>query len=353
MKSSAALLPLAAACLAAAAAAQQSGPNPVQSAAQPQPASLTSVLHESAAPVLPATASSLATVSTDGVSLAGPLSVSNGVAFIGNNGAVSAGDKTVRLNLTRGGNLNLCASTQVHLSADNTVSGGGLMIALNRGALEGHYIPGQYSDVILTPDLRILISGPGTADFSLRVNNQGDTCLDNHGDHAPYVLATNLFEGGAYRVQPNQRVLFELGSLQQVVDNEKESCGCPPPEPTPEPTAIARVGAPGLTLHTSDQTNTPPPAKSTAEQNPFPLAQSEGLQPPPSPPATPVVPPGQVHAEVTAPLIFNGEAQDPTPSPPATAAPPPSAPAAAAAASPAKAKKKHSGFVRFLHKMFG
>ena len=60
------------------------------------------------------------------------------------------------------------------------------------------------------------------------MNNQGDTCLDNHGAHAPYVLASSLFEGGAYRVQPNQRVLFEHGSLHEVVDNEQEPCGCPP-----------------------------------------------------------------------------------------------------------------------------
>ena len=247
------------------------------------------------------------------------MSVANGLAFIGNNGAVTAGDKTVHLKLTRGGNLNVCATTQVHLSTDTTVSGGGLMIALNRGALEGHYIPGQFSDVILTPDLRILISGPGIADFSLRVNNQGDTCFDNHGDHAPYVLATNLFEGGAYRVQPNQRVLFEHGSLQQVVDNEQESCGCPPPPPTPEPTAIARVGAPGLTLHTSDQTNTPRPAAHIhrCARILSPSPQSEGLKaPPPPPPSTPAVPPGQTHAQVTAPLVYNGEA-----APPRTASP--------------------------------
>ncbi|MFP5229033.1 MAG: hypothetical protein ACLGXA_15555 [Acidobacteriota bacterium] len=337
---------------------------------------------------MPALAASLATVSTEGVSLSGPLSVANGTAFLGNNGSVTAGDKSVHLKLTRGGNLSVCSTTQVHLSTDTGVSGGGLMIALNRGAIEGHYIPGQYSDVILTPDLRILISGPGVADFSLRVNNEGDTCFDNHGDHAPYVLATNLFEGGAYRVQPNQRVLFEHGSLQQVVDKEQEPCGCPAPPPTPAPTAIARVGAPGITLHSSGQTNTPPPAKAktTAEENPFPLAQSEGLQPPPPPPSTPVVPPGQAHAEVSAPLVYNGEAaargaspssalatastsagnatdhacNDPlypgvvcgTGSPANPSASP--SPAQSATPSTSHAKpKKHSAFVRFLRKIFG
>ena len=371
--------------LAVGAAAQQA-PLPVQnsSASEPPPASLATVLRESAPPS--ATAASLATVSTDGVSVSGPLSIANGLAFIGNNGAITAGDKTVRLSLTRGGNLNLCSSTQVHLSTDSTVSGGGLMIALNRGALEGRYIPGEFSDVVLTPELRILISGPGTADFSLRVNNQGDTCFDNHGDHAPYVLVTNQFEGGTYRIQPNQRVLFEHGSLQQVVDNEQEACGCPPAPPTPEPTSIARVGAPGLTLHTSDQSSTPPPqtAKSPAEQNPFPLAQSEGLQPPPPPPSTPEVPPGQTHTQITAPLVYNGEAAPDTNTPGSSPAAPsanppttttanaacndplypgvvcdsanggtrkPATPATPPAGSPTQ-QKKHSAFVRFLRKIF-
>jgi hypothetical protein len=370
MKSPATILLLAVACVATSAIAQQATP-PTR---QEPPASLATVLRESAPPS--ATAASLATVSTDGVSVSGPLSIVNGLAFIGNNGAVTAGDRTVRLALTRGGNLNLCASTQVYLSTDSTVSGGGLMIALNHGALEGRYIPGEFSDVVLTPDLRILISGPGVAKFSLRVNSQGDTCFDNHGDHAPYVLVTNQFEGGTFRIQPNQRVLFEHGSLQQVVDNEREACGCPPAPPTPEPTAIARVGAPGLTLHTSDQSNKQPPRspEATAAANPFPLAVSEGLKPPPPPPTTPEVPPGQTHTQITAPLVYNGEAAPNTGTPGSSPAPPANAacndplypgvvcdsanggapkPAATPRAAEPAQPKKHSAFVRFLRKIFG
>ena len=136
---------------------------------------------------------SLATVSTQGVSVSGSLSVAGGRATIGNDGTITAGEKTADVTLTRGGNLKVCASTKIHLSTDNSVDtatpGGALMIAVDRGALEAHYTPGQYSDVILTPDLRILISPPGQADLRIRVNNQGDTCVDNHGDAAPYVLA--------------------------------------------------------------------------------------------------------------------------------------------------------------------
>jgi hypothetical protein len=137
----------------------------------------------------------------------------------------------------------------------------------------------------------------------------------------------------------------------------------------------------------------PPPTNTTAAQNPFPLAQSEGLQSPPPPPSTPEVPPGETHAQVTAPLVYNGEtsesvgipasslsAPEPTPSsapaPPkpapnpacsdplfpgvvcdqnsalSPATPPNQNPPAAPAADTTKPKKK-SAFARFLHKVFG
>ncbi len=147
------------------------------------------------------------------------------------------------------------------------------MISLDRGALEASYATGKYSDVLMTPDFRILISGPGQTDLKIRVSPKGDTCLDNHGADAPYVTVTSLLEGGLYRVQPNQRVLFEHGSLNEVVDNETEPCGCPPA--TLE--AAKPVGGPS----------------STPADTAFPIAQSEGLAKAPPPPTTPAVPAGE------------------------------------------------------------
>jgi len=394
------------------AAQQAPAPNQAQPGAQPAATSTPATQPPGQQPTAaqPAAAASaplppspsIASVALEGVSLSGSLSVEDGRAFIGNNGSITASVQTAQVALTRGGNLNICASTRLHLSTDNTTRGGALMIAIDRGAFEAHYLPGQFSDVILTPDLRILISGPGQADFSLRVNNQGDTCVDNHGDHAPYVLASSLFEGGAYRVQPNQRVLFEHGSIRNVVDNEQEPCGCPPPEPIPAPTEIAAVGKPGATLHQSGESPTPPPPAANtapaptaqpaagAARNPFPLAESEGLKPTPP---TPAAPSGETHTQITAPLVYNGETSHNVGMPASSVtAPPSAAPSAAAAAKPnpacanplfpgvvcdsggagvnappahapnpatppatpvVKPEKKHNGFVRFLHKVFG
>lgn len=310
---------------------------------------------QDAAPAAATAPVSIASVSTQGVSVAGSLSVENGRATIGNNGSITAGDRTAKVSLTRGGNVNVCASTKIHLSTDNTVPGGGaLMIAMDRGALEARYTPGQYSDVLLTPDLRILISGPGEANISLRVNSQGDTCIDNHGEHAPYVLASSLFEGGAYRVQPNQRVLFEKGNLGQVVDNEKESCGCPP-----EPLSVASAGTAGGTAAKPGETV--PTKPDAARDNPFPLAESEGLKPPPASATKPVVPAGQAHAEVEAPLVYDSKNANPLPPAPpaessdATVTAPAAAPAATTAQAPPP--KSHPGFFHhighFFRKIFG
>ncbi len=243
----------------------------------------------------------IAYVPTDDVTVSGSLEVANGKATVGNNGSITAGDKTAKIVLARGGELRLCASTQVHIMADRSMApdSSALMFALDRGAIEASYQPGKYSDVLLTPDLRILISGPGDADLKVRVNKQGDTCIDNHGENAPYITVTSQFEEGVYRVKPNQRVLFEHGSLSQVVDNEQEPCGCPPEKPVEVANTKGKpVGGPS----------------STPADTAFPLAVSEGLKPPPAAPPQPVVPAGIPHAQVDVPLAYNGEStQKPAP----------------------------------------
>jgi hypothetical protein len=300
----------------------------------------------------------IAYVSTTGVTVSGSLSVENGRASIGNNGAITAGDSTAMVKLARGGDMEVCASTQVHLSRDTSVTDaadGALMIALDRGALEANYVPGKYSDVLLTPDLRILISGPGTADLKVRVNDQGDTCVDNHGANAPYVTVTSNFEGGVYRVQANQRVMFEHGSLDQVVDNEPESCGCPVTPPVEVASGAAAANAAG------NEAKPAPPQTAAESANPFPLAQSEGLA---AAPAAPVKPEtvGVAHAEVQAPIAYDAAA---TPNPAAKGAAGKEPASVSTESQPVNAQippvqtsqKKQGGFFHsighFFSKMFG
>ena len=257
----------------------------------------------------------------------GDLQVANGRAVIAANASVVSGGEATRVTLPYRGTLVVCAYTTVKLTADTSAPAGempGLMMAMEHGALEMSFAAGRTNarnaDTLLTPDFRILVSGPEAADVKVRLGPKGDTCIDNPGASGPYVLVSSVFEGGAYRVQPGQRVMFQHGSLHEVVDEEKESCGCPPPEP---------------------------------KGNEFPLAQSMGLAPTPQPTAAPE----DVAAVPTVgPLVYKGA--DHAPEPVVVPDPAKTPPAdAVAAPAPTDAKKKQPGFFtrvgRFFKKIFG
>src|ERR1700679_3417045 len=223
------------------------------------------------------------------VQVSGAVDISHGQTLLGNGSAITAGDQAVKISLERGGSLRLCSTSTVHLSKDRSIAdpaSSALMMALDRGAIEANYTVGTYSDVLLTPDLRILISGPGEADLRIRVNPQGDTCVDNHGVNAPYVTVSSQLEGGAYRVLPDQRVNFQHGSLREVVDHEPEPCGCP----AVPITSVATAGNPPT--HPTPAARPGGGPSSTPADTAFPIAESEGLAAPPTPKTTPVVPTG-------------------------------------------------------------
>lgn len=257
----------------------------------------------------------------------GTVQIADGKAIITSSAEVTSGPETTQIELPRRGVLRVCASTTVHLASDTSVPAGetpGLLMALDHGAVEADFATGRNADILLTPDFRILIGGTGiggtgAVDVKVRLGEHGDTCIDNPGADAPYVLVSSVFDGGAYRVQPGQRVLFEHGSLHEVNDNEKEPCGCPPTTPDP------------------------------ARPNAFPLAQSQGMAPLPNPAPAPAVP---AQPQITPPLVYSASSQPPVQAPqPAAegqAAPTPAAPPAT--------RKKTSFFHRigsFFRRIFG
>ena len=173
-----------------------------------------------------------ASVAGAAVSVTGPMQAWNGRAFITSNGEITAGAAAAQVTLPYRGTMNVCPNTVVKLSADTNVPVNqlpGLLMAIDQGALEAKVTLASYADVILTPSFRILVSGPGSADLKVRLSDNGDTCIDNAGANAPYVVVTSQFDSGLYRVQPGQRVMFQHGSLQDVIDQEREPCGCPSP----------------------------------------------------------------------------------------------------------------------------
>jgi hypothetical protein len=305
-----------------------------QTAPAPQPAATRAAVTDAA----PIAIVLLDTKNPDAAAkVTGALEVSQGRAVIVASGTITSGSQTTEVVLPHRGVLRVCASTTVKLAADTSVSAGetpGLMMAMDIGALEMSFATsaaaGRYADFLLTPDFRILIGAPGAVEVKVRLGQHGDTCVDNSGVpsdrslslgwkagvNAPYVLVTSVFDGGNFRVQPGQRVMFEHGSLREVVDNEKEPCGCPPP------------------LHPGT--------------NEFPVAQSAGLAPLPMP-APNAVSLTSAPPQALEPLVYNSADHAAQPAAVAT-------PTASAAATQPAAKKK-SGFFggigKFFRRLFG
>ena len=200
----------------------------------------------------------MGTVATKDALVTGGLEVKGERARLMSNTSVTAYDHTAAVKLERGGELLVCATSQVHLLHAGT--GSALLFGLDRGAIELHS-PTEGQDVILTPDLRFSVEAKGSYDLRMRVTRDGDTCVENAGKKAPVLMLNDAFSGASYRLMAGQHVLFERGNLREVVDNERSPCGCPGSD-KPERVAENASGA----------------TKAAAE-HPFPAAESEGLAP--------------------------------------------------------------------------
>ena len=191
--------------------------------------------------------------------------------------SIAAGAQTATLKLERGGSLLVCSGTNLSVNASQT--GRELMFSLNSGNLEMNYPLGAAADTLLTPDLRLLLPGPGTVHIAVKVTPQGDTCVQSLPGNVAAIVVSETMGDATYQVKPDEAVLFKGGHLS-VAAATKQNCGCP----VSPPTQVAKAAPP-----------------------PLPLAESKPTQPAPRP-----APLDQdVHIAVSAPLVFR--ADDPAP----------------------------------------
>jgi hypothetical protein len=264
-------------------------------------------------------------VSAADATVKGSVRESAGGLEIGNGSLVTAGERTATLHLARGGRVRICPGTNI--TVNGSPKGPELMFAMSTGSIEGEYQLPATADTILTPDFRILISGPGSVNVYVSAQPNGDTCVHTRGIDS-YVVVSELVGDDFYRVKPDESVLFHSGQVKNPETNGAMNCGCPA---TP---AIERAEA------------APPPAPQTqapAAQNPVPAAQAAAAQsqiqlpqtPPPATPAQkaaavaaiqtepavaatanaaaalPPQPKGSVQVEVDAPMVFQGTGAGP------------------------------------------
>lgn len=268
----------------------------------------------------------MGTVATKDALVTGGLEVKGDRARLMTNVSVTAYGKTAEVKLERGGQVLVCATSQFHLLH----SGGGksLLFGLDRGALELHTAT-VAQDVILTPDIRFTIEQAGSYDLRLRVTRNGDTCVENAGKKAPVLMLNDAFSRASYRLMPGQHVLFERGSLREVVDHERSACGCPGAETAMQLAANASA------------------AEKASAANPFPAAASEGLAGTEPVANSPV---GEKQTQISTTFTYGaGQA-----APPSTVEAPAGSGAAEAVTAPAPARKRGFGykFKHFFYKLF-
>jgi hypothetical protein len=236
----------------------------------------------------------IGTVGMQDATVAGALEVSNGRAILVGSSTVTAKDRVAEVALNRGGTVRVCATSGLHVTAGKSADGTApLILALDRGAIEVQMAATAH-DVVTTPDLRFTMRGDGPLDLQLRVTRNGDTCVENRGAKAPVLNVADQFGEATYELKAGQHVLFEHGSLKEVVDHESSACGCPP-EPTMS-VADALLGPAASGGGAAEKT--------AAEQHPFPAAVSAGL----APATVPQAPTGAVHTQVTTALSSGGDA---------------------------------------------
>jgi hypothetical protein len=280
-------------------------------------------------------------VPTKDADVTGASDVVDGHAVLTGSVAVTAKDHAAPITLGRGGTVRVCQTSVLHLTQSRAAPAAGqlaapLLLSLDRGAIEVQ-MAATASDAVMTPDLRLALNSAGPLDLRMRIARNGDTCVENRGLEAPTLNLSDPFGGASYQLLPGQHVLFEHGSLHEVVDHETIPCGCPDAATGSIADALLAGGSGGAKAPAAQQ-----------EMHPFPAAVSEGLA---VAPEVPQAPPGQVHAQITDSLSYGAPTVDATlAGPPAPAAVTPS-PTAQAAPAPKHGLFRAVG--HFFRKLFG
>lgn len=209
---------------------------------------------------------------------------------------VAAGKSVATLRLARGGEVRLCPNASLTVSvvdANLPKANQELMLSMDVGSVELDYPLNNVGDILITPDFRLTLAGPGVFHFALGVTNRGDACIKPLRGNSSSIIISEMLGTAVYQVKQDESVMFAGGKLSGRSPLQ-EPCGCPAPPPVlqagPEP------GPSGAAAN-------PAQAARPAEPGVSQLASNANASAAPKPET--------LHMEVEAPMVFRGNQPEP------------------------------------------
>ncbi len=269
------------------------GKNPSAPSSSPFQAPTVTSLTSSPAPVVAS------------VRAAGPLSLAASDGNDGNMGSsITAGADTAVVRLSSGGEVHVCPGTTLSITPSQNRHN--LMLSMNAGAMETHFMLDASSDSLMTPDFRIMLVGPGEFHYAFSADPQGNTCVRALPGNTASAIVSELIGDRTYQVKATDQLVFRAGQLDRVDMAVPLECGCPPPRDA----AMQAVSVPIQSRAQSGVPTTNVIPSSNTDPAP---AETAGATSPQAAPSDATAAANEVHVQVSAPFVFHATGPPPAP----------------------------------------